>query len=80
MKSSNYTPVVPIQAISHDEWIVPVIHSSSPGLGIDSDAAGFAKAKIEPYLGTIKSIGGEIVSRKIRDYWGRMKGVVASKE
>jgi len=29
-------------------------------LGIDSDAPGFTKVKIEPHLGIIKSIGGEI--------------------
>lgn len=29
-------------------------------LGIDSDAPGFSKVKIEPHLGDIKSIGGEI--------------------
>ncbi len=29
-------------------------------LGIDSDAPGFAKVKIEPHLGTLKNISGEI--------------------
>ncbi|MBN1185189.1 MAG: alpha-rhamnosidase [Bacteroidales bacterium] len=29
-------------------------------LGIDSDAPGFSKVKIEPHLGEIKSIGGEM--------------------
>lgn len=29
-------------------------------LGIDSDAPGFAKVKIEPHLGNIKEIGGEM--------------------
>ena len=29
-------------------------------LGIDSDAPGFAKVKIEPHLGSINNIGGEI--------------------
>lgn len=29
-------------------------------LGIDSDAVGFSKVKIEPHLGTIKKIGGEM--------------------
>ena len=29
-------------------------------LGIDSDAPGFTKFKIEPHLGTIKNIGGEM--------------------
>lgn len=29
-------------------------------LGIDTDAPGFAKVKIEPHLGQIKKIGGEI--------------------
>jgi len=29
-------------------------------LGIDSDAPGFGKVKIEPHLGSIKKIGGEI--------------------
>lgn len=29
-------------------------------LGIDSDGPGFTKVKIEPHLGTIKSITGEI--------------------
>jgi hypothetical protein len=29
-------------------------------LGIDSDAPGFSKVKIEPYLGDIKEIGGEM--------------------
>lgn len=29
-------------------------------LGIDSDAPGFSKLKIEPHLGDIKSISGEI--------------------
>lgn len=29
-------------------------------LGIDSDAPGFKRLRIEPHLGTIKSIGGEI--------------------
>lgn len=29
-------------------------------LGIDSDAPGFSKVRIEPHLGDIKSIGGEI--------------------
>lgn len=29
-------------------------------LGIDSDAPGFAKVKIEPHLGSIKSVSGEI--------------------
>lgn len=29
-------------------------------LGIDSDAPGFAKVKIEPHLGSIKNIGGEM--------------------
>ncbi len=29
-------------------------------LGIESDAPGFAKVKIEPHLGTIKNISGEI--------------------
>jgi alpha-L-rhamnosidase len=29
-------------------------------LGIDSEARGFSKVKIEPHLGTIKTIGGEI--------------------
>lgn len=29
-------------------------------LGIDSDAPGFTKVKIEPHLGTLKNISGEI--------------------
>ena len=29
-------------------------------LGIDSDAPGFSKVKIEPHLGDLKNIGGEI--------------------
>lgn len=51
-------------------------------LGIDSDAPGFSKVKIEPHLGDIKEIGGEMphpkgniaVSYKVKN--GRLKAVV----
>ncbi len=45
-------------------------------LGIDSDAIGFAKVKIEPHLGTIKNIGGEIPhpNGKISVKYNEIKG------
>ena len=45
-------------------------------LGIDTDARGFTKVKIEPHLGTIKRIGGEIPhpNGKIKVYYSVVNG------
>ncbi len=45
-------------------------------LGIDSDAPGFAKLKIEPHLGEISSIGGEVPhpNGKVSVHYTRKQG------
>ena len=45
-------------------------------LGIDTDAPGFASVKIEPHLGTIKRIGGEMPhpNGKIKVYYSEVNG------
>lgn len=51
-------------------------------LGIDSDDIGFAKVKIEPHLGTIKTIGGEMphpkgkINVKYNEIKGRMNAEI----
>jgi len=49
-------------------------------LGIDTDAPGFAKIKIEPHLGTIKRIGGEIPhpNGKIKVYYSEVNGYLSA--
>jgi alpha-L-rhamnosidase len=51
-------------------------------LGIDSDAAGFKRLRIEPHLGTIKSIGGEMphpngkIKVKYREANGHINAII----
>jgi hypothetical protein len=47
-------------------------------LGIDSDAPGFSKVKIEPHLGTLKNINGEMPhpNGKISVQYNYVKGKI----
>ena len=51
-------------------------------LGIDSDAPGFKRVRIEPHLGTLKSIGGEMphpngeIKVKYREANGHINAII----
>jgi alpha-L-rhamnosidase len=57
---AEYSDVNTSRSDCHAWGASPNIEFFRTILGIDSDAPGFSKVKIEPHLGTLKTIGGEI--------------------
>jgi hypothetical protein len=57
---AEYSDVNTSRSDCHAWGSSPNIEFFRTVLGIDSDAPGFSKIKVEPHLGTLKSIGGEI--------------------